>query len=347
MVRIEAGLIFAGYEFDDQVDPFEAGIGFTVKLDSEDDFVGKEALVERLAHPQRTLVGLELEGNETAGHGDEVWVGRRRVGVVTSGTRSPTLRKNIALCRMAVRYSELGTEVEVGKLDGLQKRIPAEGRARPVLRPRQDAPALVRAAPAPSSTSRSAGPGPTASATALRRVRRGGGAGRRTATTRDSLRRTLGMFATGVTVITTLKGEQVHGMTANAFMSVSLEPPLVLISVDRAHQDVRDAARGQPLRGQRAVRDPERAVGPLRRPPLARTCPSRASTWCARRRWWTARWPTSSPVWSAPTGAATTRSSSVASSTRAPNEGTPLLFHGGRYERLGPGLGCEAWHGRS
>ena len=38
------------------------------------------------------------------------------------------------------------------------------------------------------------------------------------------------MFATGVTVVTTLKGEQVHGMTANAFMSVSLEPPLVLVS---------------------------------------------------------------------------------------------------------------------
>ena len=46
-------------------------------------------------------------------------------------------------------------------------------------------------------------------------------------------RRTLGMFATGVTVITTRVGEQVHGMTANAFMSVSLRPPLVLISVDR------------------------------------------------------------------------------------------------------------------
>ena len=41
------------------------------------------------------------------------------------------------------------------------------------------------------------------------------------------------MFATGVTVITTREGDQVHGMTANAFMSVSLEPPLVLISVDR------------------------------------------------------------------------------------------------------------------
>jgi aminomethyltransferase len=126
MIRIEAGLIFAGYEFDDQVDPFEAGIGFTVKLDSEDDFVGKDALLERSAHPQRKLVGLELEGNETAGHGDEVWSGRRRVGVITSGTRSPMLRKNVALCRMAAQYSEIGTAVEVGKLDGLQKRIPAQ-----------------------------------------------------------------------------------------------------------------------------------------------------------------------------------------------------------------------------
>ena len=41
------------------------------------------------------------------------------------------------------------------------------------------------------------------------------------------------MFATGVTVLTTRVGEQVHGMTANAFMSVSLRPPLVLISIDR------------------------------------------------------------------------------------------------------------------
>jgi flavin reductase (DIM6/NTAB) family NADH-FMN oxidoreductase RutF len=47
-----------------------------------------------------------------------------------------------------------------------------------------------------------------------------------------AFRRTLGMFATGVTVITTTSAEQVHGMTANAFMSVSLRPPLVLISVD-------------------------------------------------------------------------------------------------------------------
>ncbi len=125
ILRIESGLIFAGYEFDDQVDPFEAGIGFAVDLDTEEDFVGRDALSERQAHPQRVLVGLELDGNETAGHGDDVYVGGRKVGVVTSGTRSPVLKKNIALCRMAVQYAELGTQVEVGKLDGLQKRIPA------------------------------------------------------------------------------------------------------------------------------------------------------------------------------------------------------------------------------
>jgi aminomethyltransferase len=127
MLRIEAGLIFAGYEFDDQVDPFEAGIGFTVNLDTPEDFVGKEALLERREHPQRTLVGLELAGNEAAGHGDCVHEagGRSQIGVVTSGTRSPTLRKNVALCRMSTQYAEIGTQVEVGKLDGHQKRIPA------------------------------------------------------------------------------------------------------------------------------------------------------------------------------------------------------------------------------
>ena len=44
---------------------------------------------------------------------------------MTSGTRSPILKKNIALARLAVQYADLGTAVEVGKLDGQQKRIKA------------------------------------------------------------------------------------------------------------------------------------------------------------------------------------------------------------------------------
>jgi len=127
MVRIEAGLIFGGFDFSDQTDPFEAGIGFSVALKTkEDDFVGKEALIKRKASPQKKLVGLELVGKEQAVNGDCVHVGRAQVGIITSGMISPTLNKNIALCRMDVKYSEIGTEVEVGKIDGHQKRIGAK-----------------------------------------------------------------------------------------------------------------------------------------------------------------------------------------------------------------------------
>lgn len=125
MLRIEAGLIFAGYEFDDQTDPFEAGIGFTVAAKGNEEFIGREAVLRRRDHPQRVLVGLELEGNEIAGHGDCVHVGRAQIGVVTSGTRSPLLGKTIALARLDVTHAASGTEVEVGKLDGHQKRLPA------------------------------------------------------------------------------------------------------------------------------------------------------------------------------------------------------------------------------
>ena len=126
LVRIESGLVFSGYEFSDETDPFEAGVGFTVPLKTkEDDFVGRDVLINRKANPQRKLVGLELEGNEPGAHGDCVHVGRGQVGIITSGMRSPILRKNIALCRIDVTSSEVGTEVQVGKLDGHQKRIPA------------------------------------------------------------------------------------------------------------------------------------------------------------------------------------------------------------------------------
>ncbi|WP_213875779.1 aminomethyltransferase family protein [Pseudomonas sp. dw_358] len=127
LLRIEAGLIFAGYEFSDQTDPFEAGIGFSVPLKSKnDDFIGRDALLRRSAHPVHTLVGLVLEGNEGAHHGDPVYAGRAQVGVVTSACRSPLLGRCIALCRVDVACSEMGTRLQVGKVDGLQKRIDAE-----------------------------------------------------------------------------------------------------------------------------------------------------------------------------------------------------------------------------
>jgi aminomethyltransferase len=125
-LRIEAGLIFAGYEFSDQIDPFEAGIGFTVPLDhKQDDFIGRTALLRRKQSPRHRFVGLELDSNEVANHGDSLHLGRAQIGVVTSGTRSPLLGKSIALGRIDVSCSAIDTIVEVGKIDGHQKRIPA------------------------------------------------------------------------------------------------------------------------------------------------------------------------------------------------------------------------------
>ncbi|MGI0525843.1 DUF1989 domain-containing protein [Rhizobium giardinii] len=127
MVRIEAGLVFAHYDFSDQTDPFEAGIGFTVPLKSKsEDFIGREALIKRKENPRYKLVGLDIDANEAVGHGDTVHIGRAQVGVVTSSTRSPLLKKTIALARMDVLHSALGAEVEIGKLDGQQKRLPAK-----------------------------------------------------------------------------------------------------------------------------------------------------------------------------------------------------------------------------
>jgi len=126
MMRIEAGLIFAGSEFDDQTDPYEAGIGFTVPLKSKtDDFIGRAALEERKAHPHRKLVGFEVEGGTIPSSGDCIRLGRAQVGEITSAMRSPILGGVIALGRVATAHADIGTELEIGQLDGQQKRLTA------------------------------------------------------------------------------------------------------------------------------------------------------------------------------------------------------------------------------
>ncbi|GLR67078.1 aminomethyltransferase [Acidocella aquatica] len=126
MLRIECGLIFGGYEFDSTTDPFEAGIGFAVPARKEDDYIGKDALAKRRAHPVRTLVGLAVAGNETPAHGDPVFIGRAEVGRITSATRSPFLKQTIALARVDITASALETALEIGRLDGQQKRLAAK-----------------------------------------------------------------------------------------------------------------------------------------------------------------------------------------------------------------------------
>ena len=133
MVRIEAGLIFAGYDFSDQTDPYEAGIGFTVPLKSKpDDFIGRDALIRRKENPMRKFVGLDIDSNVDVGHGDCLHLapaGRAQVGEICSSMRSPLLGRNIAMARIDVAHAAPETALEIGQLDGHQKRLPATIRA--------------------------------------------------------------------------------------------------------------------------------------------------------------------------------------------------------------------------
>ncbi|WP_282157280.1 DUF1989 domain-containing protein [Shimia thalassica] len=141
LVRIEAGLVFAGYDFSDQTDPFEAGVGFTVPLKSKTaDFVGRDALIRRKEAPARKFVGLEVDGQDPIAHGDCVRIGRAQIGEVCSAMRSPRTGQWIALARLDVAHAAEGTEVEVGRLDGHIKRLEARVAAFPHYDPKKERP---------------------------------------------------------------------------------------------------------------------------------------------------------------------------------------------------------------
>jgi aminomethyltransferase len=97
-LRLEAGMCLYGNELDPETTPLEAGIGFAVHLDKEQEFIGQEALIrEKEEGLRKKLVGFEVEGRGIARHDHPVKVEDETVGRVTSGTLSPTLNKAIGL----------------------------------------------------------------------------------------------------------------------------------------------------------------------------------------------------------------------------------------------------------
>jgi aminomethyltransferase len=113
-LRFEVSLPLYGQELSKDITPIEAGIGFAVKPNKEADFNGKAVLKEQKENgPARKLVGIELLDKGIPRHGYEVFVNDEQIGEVTTGTQSPTLKKNIGLALVKSDFSELGTEVEV------------------------------------------------------------------------------------------------------------------------------------------------------------------------------------------------------------------------------------------
>ena len=112
-LRLEAAMALYGHELDDTTTPLEAGLEWTVKW-QKDDFIGRDALAEqREAGPPRRLVGFEITGRGIARQGSRVLLGGAEVGVVTSGTWSPTFEKALGMAYVGAEHADPGQEIEL------------------------------------------------------------------------------------------------------------------------------------------------------------------------------------------------------------------------------------------
>ncbi|GMK40003.1 aminomethyltransferase [Paenibacillus sp. CCS19] len=114
-LRLEAKLPLHGHELSASITPLEAGLRAFVKLD-KGSFIGRKALLTQLADggPFRRLVGIEVLERGIPRSGCDVYTnGGVQAGYVTSGTHSPSLKRNIGLALLSVEYAELGTELIV------------------------------------------------------------------------------------------------------------------------------------------------------------------------------------------------------------------------------------------
>jgi aminomethyltransferase len=113
-LRFEAKLPLYGQEITADITPIEAGLGFAVKTDIEADFIGKDVLKEQKENgAPRKLVGVEMIDRGIPRHGYPVFIDGEKVGEVTTGTQSPTLKKNVGLVLIDSTYAQVGQEVDV------------------------------------------------------------------------------------------------------------------------------------------------------------------------------------------------------------------------------------------
>ncbi len=110
-LRLEAAMALYGHEIDETTTPWEAGLDWVVKLD-KGDFLGRDALVaQKAAGMPRKLVGFEVEGRGIARQGHAVLSAGagETVGIVTSGTWSPTFEKALGLAYVPPDLAATGT----------------------------------------------------------------------------------------------------------------------------------------------------------------------------------------------------------------------------------------------
>lgn len=112
-LRLEAGMALYGHEIHASISPYEANLGWIVKLD-KGDFIGRDPLVRQKEQGvRRKLTGFEMCGRGIARDGYEMWSGGAPCGWVTSGSPSPFLNKNIGMCYLPVEIATVGRPIAV------------------------------------------------------------------------------------------------------------------------------------------------------------------------------------------------------------------------------------------
>jgi aminomethyltransferase len=112
-LRLEAGYCLYGHELDEQTNPLEAGLGWTIKL-NKDNFIGRDALLKvKEQGPKRKLIGVEMIERGVCRGDYAISENDQQIGALTSGAPSPTLNKNIGMGYVETPHAVVGNTVYI------------------------------------------------------------------------------------------------------------------------------------------------------------------------------------------------------------------------------------------
>jgi len=124
-LRIEAGYSLYGHELNENINPFEAGIGMLVKLD-KGDFIGKEALAQAKADLMRKIIAFKMLEKGIPRQGYGVYKYDKEIGEVTSGTMSPTFKQGLGMALINLEEAEEGNLIGIKIRDNFYKAMIVE-----------------------------------------------------------------------------------------------------------------------------------------------------------------------------------------------------------------------------
>lgn len=113
-LRLESAMSLYGHELGDDISTLEANLGWITKLNKEGGFIGRDALVKlKESGLTRKIAGFEMSEPGIARDGFDIFVGDNKVGVVTSGSPAPYLKKNIGLAFVPPELANEGQEIKI------------------------------------------------------------------------------------------------------------------------------------------------------------------------------------------------------------------------------------------